>query len=73
MSGATAARAVIGSDAKLGDVRGRRLDTPFGIPAIATYLTAYVLRREGPDYDEALATLRNDLHAVRRLLVNDNE
>lgn len=66
--GAVAARAVIRPDFKIGIERGTWHETRFGHPALATYLAAFVLRKEGADYDQALATLRGDLTEVRRAI-----
>ena len=62
--GATAGRALLGKGFAFTRDRGRwfhRLDGP---AVLVTYLPAYVLRREGPDYDTAYAALLTDLRAA---------
>lgn len=59
--GATAGKALLGKSFNFTRDRGAwfsRLDAP---PVIATYLPAYILRREGPDFDEAYSAFLTDL------------
>ena len=59
--GATAARAVLGRTAKIGELRGRVLEEP-DRPVVVTTHPSAVLRLRGRDgYDEAFAGLASDL------------
>ena len=59
--GATAARAVLGRTAKIGELRGRVLEEP-DRPVVVTTHPSAVLRLRGRDgYDEAFAGLVADL------------
>lgn len=62
--GATAARALLGKGFKFTSERGRWFPTLSGWRVLATYLPAYVLRREGPDFDEAYAAMLSDFRTV---------
>lgn len=62
--GATAARTLLGPSFNFTRDRGRWFRLPDGPWAIATYLPAYVLRREGPDYDAAYAAMLADLRTA---------
>ena len=62
--GATAARALLGKSFNFTRDRGRWFPLLDGPQVIATYLPAYVLRREGPDFDTAYAALLADLRAA---------
>lgn len=62
--GATAARALLGKGFNFSRDRGQWFATMHGYPVLATYLPAYVLRREGPDYDVAYATMLADIRAA---------
>jgi uracil-DNA glycosylase len=62
--GATAARALLGKTFKFTTERGRWFPTLNGWRVLATYLPAYVLRREGPDFDEAYAAMLADFRTV---------
>jgi DNA polymerase len=66
--GATAARALLGKSFRFTNDRGRWFPTLDGWQVLATYLPAYVLRREGPDFDEAYAAMLNDLRTVAELM-----
>ena len=62
--GATAARAVLGRPVKIGEVRGRLLEEPTR-PVLVTTHPSAVLRLRGRDgYDEAYASLVEDLRVV---------
>lgn len=61
---ATAAGALLGKGFLFRRDRGRWF-RPLGLPPVfATYLPAYVLRREGADYDTAYAALLADIRAA---------
>jgi DNA polymerase len=62
--GATAGRALLGKGFTFGKDRGRWFPTLDGWQILVTYLPAYVLRREGADFDAAYAALLTDLRAV---------
>lgn len=66
--GGTAAKAVLGRSAvRMRDIRGKWLETPFGIPALVTYHPSYILRMQGMRPDEAerlLAEFRADVRAA---------
>ncbi len=62
--GATAARALLGRDFAFSRERGRWFQLPDGPHVLVTYLPAYVLRRRGPDFDAAYATLLADVRAA---------
>lgn len=62
--GATAGRALLGKSFTFTRDRGRWFPTLDGPPVIATYLPAYVLRRDGPDFDAAYAVLLADLRTA---------
>ena len=62
--GATAARALLGKSFNFTRDRGRWFPLLDGPQVIATYLPAYVLRREGPDFDTAYAALLADLRTA---------
>ena len=62
--GATAARALLGKSFTFTRDRGRWFPLLDGPQVIATYLPAYVLRREGPDFDTAYAALLADLRTA---------
>jgi DNA polymerase len=62
--GATAARALLGKSFTFSKDRGQWFPTLHGWRVLATYLPAYVLRREGPDFDEAYAAMLSDFRTV---------
>ncbi len=62
--GATAARALLGRSFNFTHDRGRWQRLPNGPWVIATYLPAYVLRREGPDFDAAYAAMLADIRTA---------
>ena len=62
--GVTAARALLGKSFNFTRDRGRWFPLLDGPQVIATYLPAYVLRREGPDFDTAYAALLADLRTA---------
>ncbi len=62
--GATAARALLGKSFNFSRDRGRWFPTLSGLLVLATYLPAYVLRREGPDFDIAYAAMLADIRTA---------
>jgi uracil-DNA glycosylase len=66
--GATAGRALVGRDFKMTRDRGRWLSGPDGVPLLATYNPAYVLRLEGDDRERAEGEVATDLANVRQRL-----
>ncbi|AEE47645.1 UdgX family uracil-DNA binding protein [Cellulomonas fimi] len=65
--GATAARAVLGHDVTVGDVRGQVLDGPAGVRVVVTAHPAAILRlRDRADREEARAALVADLTTAGR-------
>jgi uracil-DNA glycosylase family 4 len=64
--GATAARALLGKGFTFSRDRGRWFPLPAGPRVLATYLPAYVLRREGPDFDAAYAAMLGDIRTAVR-------
>jgi uracil-DNA glycosylase family 4 len=62
--GATAARALLGKRFNFTRDRGHWFPTLSGLQVLATYLPAYVLRREGPDFDAAYAELLSDIRTA---------
>jgi DNA polymerase len=60
--GAVAAVSLLGPKARVGTMRGRRLDTPLAdLMAVTIHPSAVLRTEEGPARDEAFAGLRNDL------------
>ncbi len=68
--GATAARALLGRDFKMTRDRGRWLETADGVPALATYNPAYVLRLEDDARARGEAEVTADLASVRERLAS---
>lgn len=66
--GNTPAKALIGKDFAMGAKRGVWFTTSAGIPALATYHPAFLLRQEGPGFDQARAVVLNDLITARGAL-----
>lgn len=62
--GATAARALLGKSFSFSRDRGRWFPVMGGPHVLATYLPAYVLRREGPDFDAAYAAMLADIRTA---------
>ncbi|MGN6565870.1 MAG: uracil-DNA glycosylase [Thermomicrobiales bacterium] len=62
------AKALIGKNFAMGANRGTWFTTTAGIPALATYHPAYILRLEGPPYDETRAQVVADLITAREAL-----
>lgn len=62
------AKALIGRTFAMGANRGAWFETIAGIPALATYHPAYILRLEGPDFDRVRDTVVADLVAARDAL-----
>jgi DNA polymerase len=59
--GATAGRALVGKSFNFTRDRGRWFPLLDGPRVLVTYLPAYVLRREGPDFDVAYAAMLDDM------------
>jgi uracil-DNA glycosylase len=66
--GNTPAKALIGKNFAMGVNRGAWFATAAGIPALATYHPAYILRLEGPPYDSTRAQVVADLITAREAL-----
>jgi uracil-DNA glycosylase family protein len=66
--GATAGRALLGREFKMTRDRGRWLATADGIPTLATYNPAYVLRLEDAALERAQSEVARDLASVRERL-----
>jgi uracil-DNA glycosylase len=66
--GATAARAVIGRDARVGALRGRIIECERRPPVAVTVHPSHVLRLVGPDQDAAFAELVRDLRLAARFV-----
>ena len=64
--GATAARALLGKSFNFTRDRGRTFPLLDGPRIVVTYLPAYVLRREGPDFDEAYGAMLDDIRSAAR-------
>ncbi len=62
--GATAGGALLGKGFQFRRDRGQWFRPLEGPPVITTYLPAYVLRRQGPDYVTAYAALLDDLRTA---------
>lgn len=60
------AKALVGRDFAMGTGRGQWLATTPGIPALATYHPAYLLRLEGDDYDRVWEVIVGDLLTAKR-------
>lgn len=58
-------KALIGKAFAMGANRGNWFTTVAGIPALATYHPAYILRLEGPDLERTRAVVVNDLVTAR--------
>lgn len=65
--GATAAKAVIGATVRVGEHRGRTLQTASGIPAMVTIHPAYVLRLRGGEAEVAYKMLIEDVTAAAKM------
>lgn len=61
-------KALIGRSFAMGVNRGTWFASTSGIPALATYHPAYLLRLEGPDFDRARQTVVHDLILARGAL-----
>jgi len=69
LMGATAAQAVLGPTFRVTQHRGKRLDTPLGVPAVATVHPSSILR--APDdaaREEAMRAFIADLKSAQRVL-----
>jgi uracil-DNA glycosylase family 4 len=66
--GNTPAKALIGKDFAMGANRGIWFNTSAGIPALATYHPAYILRQEGEFFDRTREVVVNDLVTARGAL-----
>lgn len=62
--GATAGRALLGKGFNFTRDRGRGFPLMDGPRVLVTYLPAYVLRREGPDFDAAYAAMLADIRTA---------
>ncbi|MDR7868306.1 MAG: uracil-DNA glycosylase [Sporomusaceae bacterium] len=62
--GSVALKYLMGPDARITKDRGRWFDTKYGIPAIATYHPAYLLRLTGSDQVKAKWEVFYDLKAA---------
>ncbi len=62
------AKALIGKAFAMGANRGVWFESTAGIPALATYHPAYILRLEGPDFDRTREVVVNDLVLARQAL-----
>jgi uracil-DNA glycosylase family 4 len=71
--GGTAAKWLMGKDFALTKERGQWLEGPLGIPSIATFHPAYILRLQGPAKDSALVAFRQDLEKIRQRLEQTGE
>lgn len=63
--GNTPAKALVDKSFTMKSGRGRMLDARFGIPALATYHPAYLLRQKGEDFDRIKGIMVQDLGAAR--------
>ena len=63
--GATALRALLGASQPIKALRGRQLSHAGGMPVVATYHPAAILRAEGEQADEFRAALVQDLQRAR--------
>jgi uracil-DNA glycosylase family protein len=66
--GATAARAVVGPDARVGALRGKVLERTGAPPVVVTVHPSFVLRLQGPEQDRAFDELVGDLRLAARFL-----
>jgi uracil-DNA glycosylase family 4 len=66
--GNTPAKALIGKDFAMGTNRGVWFTTSAGIPALATYHPAYILRQEGEFFDRTREVVLRDLVTARGAL-----
>jgi uracil-DNA glycosylase len=64
--GATAAKALLGKSFNFTRDRGLWFPIMGGPHVIATYLPAYILRREGPDFDVAYEAMLTDMRAAAK-------
>jgi uracil-DNA glycosylase family protein len=62
--GATAAKSVLGSSFRVTRERGQVIDSPMGIPALATVHPSSVLRARDDDREQAMDGLVRDLRVV---------
>ncbi|MDP9374264.1 MAG: uracil-DNA glycosylase [Chloroflexota bacterium] len=67
------AKALIGKAFAMGANRGVWFQSTAGLPALATYHPAYILRLEGPDFDRTREVVVNDLIAARQALESPPE
>jgi DNA polymerase len=66
--GATAARAVVGPEARVGALRGKVLEHAGVPPVVVTVHPSYVLRLQGPEQDSAFDEFVGDLRLAARFL-----
>lgn len=66
--GAPAAKSFLGKDFQITKMRGRWYEGPFGIPLMATFHPAYVLRQTGGELEGVKRLVWADLKAVRAKL-----
>ena len=62
--GSMALKYLMGPDARITKARGRWFETKYGVPAIATYHPAYLLRLTGQDIVKAKWEVFYDLKAA---------
>ncbi len=66
--GGSAGKSLLGKDFRITQHRGIALPGPSGVPIVATFHPAYLLRLESPELEEAQQAVRDDLGLVRDLL-----
>ena len=71
--GAPAAKSFLGNEFSIGKMRGTWYEGPLGIPLIATYHPAYLLRQTGGELEGVKRLVWSDLKAVRTKLAELSE
>lgn len=66
--GGSAGKALLGKGFKITQERGKLMPGPGGVPAVATFHPAYILRLESPELEAAMQLVREDLALVRSQL-----
>jgi uracil-DNA glycosylase len=70
LMGATAAQSVLGPAFRVTQHRGKRVATPFGVPAVATVHPSSILRApDGAARDESIEAFIADLRSAQRALI----
>lgn len=69
--GGTAGKVLLGASFKITQGRGTIQPGPGGVPVIATFHPAYILRLEPPELGDAELLVRQDLDVVRQTLERD--